>query len=233
MPLLRTLSALSLAAWACAFCQWVALPNLFISAAAAQLPFGGAAVTAWQNGVPSASEAVPGDDGPIGAGGSRVPHTGYLGPDARPPAGLPLWPPLTHWGEVHDQPLLGCRFRDPQYATHTGADFPLDAGQTVHATLAGQVVWAGENGPWGQLVVVENGGYQTWFAHLSQLTVAVSQTVAMGDPLGLSGNTGNSSGPHLHYGVKQFAGPDDARGAWLNPESFFDLGAVSLIGCGG
>jgi murein DD-endopeptidase MepM/ murein hydrolase activator NlpD len=212
------------AAW-CGLCQFIALPNLVVTAIVPQLPFGGAELAAWQLGAPLDSDDLT-------AGATRVPHSGYADENAGPPAGLPLRPPVFKWGEAYARPLLGCRFRDPNYVTHSGADFPLDEGQGVSTTLAGQVVWAGANGPWGLLVVVENGGYQVWFAHLSGVSVAVGQVLGWGAPVGLSGDSGRSSGLHLHYGVKAFIGPDDAFGAWQDPEGYFDLAAVIVWGCG-
>lgn len=209
----------------CGFCLFIALPNLIVTTILPQLPFGDAELAAWQLGVPLGSDEWA-------AGATRVPHTGYADEGVQPPAGLPLRPPVIKWGQAHAKPLLGCRFRDPNYATHTGADFPLDEGQSVYTTLAGQVVWAGWLGPWGLLVVVENGGYQAWFAHLSSIHVAVGQVIGWGSGVGQSGNTGRSTGPHLHYGVKVFSGPDDAFGTWHDPESFFSLAEVIIWGCG-
>jgi murein DD-endopeptidase MepM/ murein hydrolase activator NlpD len=228
---MQALTVLSLGAWLCGFCLFVALPNLVVTAVIPQVPFGGQALAAWQLGVPPDSDGA-GDDDPIAGGATRVPHDGYEA-DARPPSGVPLRPPVVKWGESYEKPLLGCRFRDPNYPSHSGADFPVDEGQSVYATLAGKIVWAGDNGPWGTLVVIENGGYQTWFAHLSATSVSVGQNIAWGGAVGLSGNTGRSTGPHLHYGVKQFSGPDDALGKWHDPERYFDLNAVILWGCGG
>ena len=161
-----------------------------------------------------------------------VPHVGYRSADARPPSGIPLWAPVTHYSQTYDKALLGCRYHDPNYTTHTGSDFPANEGNSVHTTMAGQVVWASFNGPWGNLVAVENGDYQTWFAHLSRIDVVVGQLVNDGDVVGLVGTTGHSTGNHVHYGVKVFANDTDAFGSWHNPEEFFSLNDVILIGCG-
>lgn len=223
---------LSLTAWLCGFCFFIALPNLIVSATIPQMPFGGRELADWQLGIPQDSDAA---DGAIAvrAGASRVGRVGYRSLDAQAPWGLPLHGPVWHWSEESEMPLLGCRFGDPNYPTHVGADFPLNSGQTVYATMSGQVAWVGDNGPWGMLVVVENENYQTWFAHLSQIDVVEGQLVEAGDGIGLSGNTGNSSGPHLHYGIKYFQDESDTTGVWLNPEQFFSLDEVALIGCGG
>ena len=85
--------------------------------------------------------------------------------------------------------------------------------------MAGRVVWAGPNGPWGNLVVVENGSYQIWFAHLSQVDVFTGEILDYGDVVGLVGSTGNSTGPHLHYGIKQRT--EDGGQVWLDPLGYF------------
>lgn len=156
-----------------------------------------------------------GDTTPAGVG---VGWSGYTGPNPKPPSGLPLK------GTVY----LNCLFHDPNYPSHTGVDLPTAVGTPVYTTMAGQVVWAGWNGPWGNLVVVENNGYQVWFAHLSELGVAVNQTVAFGEWVGNSGSTGNSTGPHLHYGIKQLT---ETGQVWVNPILFFGGADYIKIEC--
>ena len=99
----------------------------------------------------------------------------------------------------------------------------------IHTTIAGKVVWAGANGPWGNLVVVENGGYQVWLAHLESVHVVEGQVLDYGDFVGLSGNTGNSTGPHLHYGIKHKT--EAGSFVWLNPQYFFSIDDYIYIGC--
>jgi murein DD-endopeptidase MepM/ murein hydrolase activator NlpD len=158
------------------------------------------------------------DDNSSPAGISSVPWEGYTGPGSDI-HGLPLWGPIQHWSTWYDKPLLGCVFHDPHYQTHTGSDFPVNEGTPLHTTIGGKVVWAGSNGPWGNLVVVENNGYQVWLAHQSSIQVAVGDVLNYGDVVGLSGNTGNSTGAHLHYAIKQKTGGNTY--AWLNPQLFF------------
>ena len=164
------------------------------------------------------------------AGPSAVPWDGYIGPGSEI-HGVPLYGPLQHWSTWYDKPLLGCVFHDPHYQTHTGVDFPVNEGTPVHTTMAGKVVWAGPNGPWGNLVVVENNGYQVWFAHLSVISVSVGDILEYGDVVGLSGNTGNSTGAHLHYGIKKIN--PDGSSFWLDPQMYFSEDEVIYIGCGG
>jgi len=187
-------------------------------------------VEQWLFDVPQYAESS--DNGSYGnsipAGMSAVPWDGYVGPDADI-YGLPMVGPIQHWSEWSDKPLLGCTFQDPHYQPHTGSDFLVNEGTLVQTTIAGKVVWAGSNGPWGNLVVVENNGYQVWLAHLSSIQVAEGQIINHGDVVGLSGNTGNSTGAHLHYGIKQKTG--EKSFVWLNPQSFFTEGEYISIGC--
>jgi len=88
---------------------------------------------------------------------------------------------------------------------HVGIDFGVPLGTPVAATLDGVVVFADYDAGWpsyGNLVVVCNGPVCALYGHLSQILVSVGQRVAAGDVVGLSGNTGTSSGPHLHYEVR-------------------------------
>lgn len=105
----------------------------------------------------------------------------------------------------------------------------MNEGTPIHTTLAGKVVWANSNGPWGNLVVIENNGYQVWLAHLSSIHVTEGQILNHGAVVGLSGNTGNSTGPHLHYGIKQETG--EKSFVWFNPQNFFTADEYIYIGC--
>jgi len=96
---------------------------------------------------------------------------------------------------------------------HVALDFGVPVGTNVKTTLAGKVTFAGWNNEgYGNLVIVENGTYKTYYAHLSDIPVKVGQTVNEGDIIGLSGNTGNSTGPHLHYEIRK-------NGIAINPLS--------------
>jgi murein DD-endopeptidase MepM/ murein hydrolase activator NlpD len=162
------------------------------------------------------------------AGLSAVPWDGYIGPNSDIYS-LPLQGPVQLWSTWYDKPLLGCTFHDSHYQSHTGNDFPVNEETPVHTTISGKVVWAGSNGPWGNLVVVENSGYQVWLAHLSSIQVSTGDILNYGDIVGLSGNTGNSTGAHLHYGIKQKTGENTY--AWLNPQLFFTEDEFIYIGC--
>ena len=87
---------------------------------------------------------------------------------------------------------------------HNGLDFGIPVGTSVEATMSGKVIHAGWNDQgYGNLVIVENGSYRTYYAHLSSIPVSVGDIVTAGTTIGLSGNTGNSTGPHLHYEIRK------------------------------
>ncbi|MEU1180213.1 LysM peptidoglycan-binding domain-containing M23 family metallopeptidase [Streptomyces sp. NPDC005820] len=86
---------------------------------------------------------------------------------------------------------------------HTGVDFVVPTGTSLKAIAAGTVVSAGWGGAYGNQVVIKlNDGYYAQYAHLSQLSVSAGQTVTAGQQIGLSGATGNVTGPHLHFEIR-------------------------------
>ena len=88
---------------------------------------------------------------------------------------------------------------------HSGLDLLAATGTSVQAIGAGEVVFAGEQGSYGNLVVINHGGgLQSRYAHLSEMTVVVGQTVKQGDLVGTVGTTGKptSTQPHLHFEVR-------------------------------
>ncbi|MFI5618889.1 peptidoglycan DD-metalloendopeptidase family protein [Streptomyces sp. NPDC051567] len=86
---------------------------------------------------------------------------------------------------------------------HTGVDFTASSGTTVKAVGAGTVVSAGWGGAYGNEVVVRHAdGRYSQYAHLSVLSVSTGQSVTTGQRIGLSGSTGNSTGPHLHFEIR-------------------------------
>lgn len=87
---------------------------------------------------------------------------------------------------------------------HTALDFGVAVGTNVKTTMTGKVTFAGWNNEgYGNLVIIDNGLYKTYYAHLSKIPVYVGQQVNEGEVIGLSGNTGNSTGPHLHYEIRK------------------------------
>lgn len=111
-------------------------------------------------------------------------------------------------GGVHlSQPLPYYTYISQPFnaVVHPGIDFATDIGTPVRAAGNGKVIIAadGYNGGYGKTVVVDMGnGYSYRCAHLSVINVSVGDYVQVGDLLGYSGNTGRSTGPHLHFEVR-------------------------------
>lgn len=90
---------------------------------------------------------------------------------------------------------------------HTGVDFAVPEGTPITAVKDGKVLEAKEGVTWGgsygKAIVVDHGdGYHAIYAHLSKIEVKAGDKVTEGQEIGKSGNTGNSSGPHLHFEVR-------------------------------
>ncbi len=85
---------------------------------------------------------------------------------------------------------------------HKGVDWGCPVGTTVFASCGGTVIQASYNGGYGNNVVISHpDGRMTRYAHNSKLLVSVGQTVEQGEPIALSGNTGRSTGPHVHFEI--------------------------------
>ena len=89
-------------------------------------------------------------------------------------------------------------------SNHFGIDIAGETGDPIYATDSGVVVYAGWNDwGYGEMIVIDHGfGWQSLYAHLSVINVGCGQEVYAGDVIGLIGNTGNSSGSHLHFELR-------------------------------
>lgn len=87
---------------------------------------------------------------------------------------------------------------------HTGVDFGADAGTPIVAAMAGTVSFSGPKGGYGNTIIIDHNGKQTLYAHmLKPSPLQKGQVVAQGDPIGEVGSTGNSTGNHLHFEIKE------------------------------
>jgi murein DD-endopeptidase MepM/ murein hydrolase activator NlpD len=115
-------------------------------------------------------------------------------------------------------------------AKHSGQDFAVPIGTPVKAAGAGTVVKAGPNGggdgpAYGNAVVVKhNNGKYSQYAHLSKINVKIGSKVKAGQTIAKSGNSGNSSGPHLHFEIRTTPN----YGSALNPMAFLRSAGVNL-----
>ncbi|MEU6681765.1 M23 family metallopeptidase [Streptomyces sp. NPDC046832] len=98
---------------------------------------------------------------------------------------------------------------------HTGIDFPVSYGTTVMAATDGTVRTQWNSAYGNMLILTAKDGTETWYCHLSTYTVPSGTTVKAGDPIARSGNSGNSTGPHLHFEVRPGGGSAIDPLPWL------------------
>ncbi|WP_278352816.1 M23 family metallopeptidase [Chryseobacterium gleum] len=104
-----------------------------------------------------------------------------------------------------------------QMQFHKGLDIAVAYGSDVRAAAAGTVIFSGQKGGYGNCVIVSHGnGLATLYGHLSELISKVNDKVKVGQVIAKSGNTGRSTGPHLHYEVHKNNTP-------VNPKLFMNL----------
>ena len=136
------------------------------------------------------------------------------------PDGKPLTIPLTVTSGFGLRPNP---FGGRSYEKHTGLDFAGPRGAAVTAAAEGQVVRASYYGGYGKTVEIQHGyGHTTLYAHLSDITVELGDTVSKGDVVGKLGNTGRSTGPHLHYEIR-------LEGEPLDPMLYLRAGEVDSV----
>lgn len=111
---------------------------------------------------------------------------------------------------------------------HTGVDFAAPQGTPVKAAAAGTVVVAGGGGSYGNHVVVKHSdGVYTLYAHLSAISTSVGAQVSAGDVIGAVGSTGNSTGPHLHFELRNSPSAFDA-GVFSDPVAWLRSHGVTV-----
>jgi len=141
------------------------------------------------------------------AAGTAAPSKGSGAPSVRPVAGS--IPAAGGFGSRWVQGCAACS------TNHQGLDFAAPTGTAVVAAMSGRVVSAGVFGGYGNQILLQHAdGSQTRYGHLSQIGVRVGQTVSAGQRIGAVGNTGVSTGSHLHFEVI-IGGTPVNPAAWL------------------
>lgn len=121
----------------------------------------------------------------------------------------------------HGRPLYGWVTRsfsvdEKTGEKHLGFDFAVKNGTQVTSTASGVVTFAGWDDTFGNLVIIDHGnGYETVYGHNEKLLVEEGDSVLKGDAIALSGNTGRSSAPHLHYEIRK-------NGVAIDPAPYLD-----------
>ena len=147
----------------------------------------------------AAAAAAAASQGGGGGAATWVQGTGQLA--------APVVAPITSDFGWRIHPIYGTR------RLHAGTDFGVDEGTPVHAADGGVVVEAGWVSGYGYTVIIDHGnGMSTLYAHNSDVAVSPGQTVSKGQVVSYSGNTGGSTGPHLHFEVRINGEPTDPMG---------------------
>ena len=147
----------------------------------------------------AAAAAAAASQGGGGGGATWVQGSGQVA--------APVVAPITSDFGWRIHPIYGTR------RLHAGTDFGVDEGTPVHAADGGVVVEAGWVSGYGYTVIIDHGnGMSTLYAHNSEVAVSPGQTVSKGQVVSYSGNTGGSTGPHLHFEVRINGEPTDPMG---------------------
>lgn len=130
---------------------------------------------------------------------------------------IPAIQPISNKDLKHEPSGFGMRMH-PIYKYekfHAGMDFTAGVGTEIHATGDGVVTLAEYGSGYGNHVIINHGyGYETLYGHMERMKVRVGQKVKRGELIGYVGNTGLSSGPHIHYEVHK-------NGNVINPVNFY------------
>ncbi len=127
------------------------------------------------------------------------------------PLGKPVTGSVSSWFGKRMDPI------NNKKAFHEGIDLRGKKGEPVKATADGKVIFAGNNGGYGKCVKIDHGnGYTTSFAHLHNYHVKTGDHVSRGQTIGLVGDSGRSTGPHLHYEIGH-------KGKPINPAKFMKV----------
>ncbi|GKX30457.1 metalloendopeptidase [Vallitalea longa] len=123
--------------------------------------------------------------------------------------GKMTWPTSNHYITCPFGNRIHPVTKKPSY--HTGIDIGVGMGTSVKAASSGEVTYAGYSSVWGKYIYVDHGsGYVSIYAHNSKLLVKKGDKVKGGQTISKSGNTGLSTGPHLHFGIRK-------NGKWIPP----------------
>ncbi|SEG06077.1 Peptidase family M23 [Actinacidiphila yanglinensis] len=156
---------------------------------------------------PKATPASPAKTATGSAGAAAV--NGWTRPVANGPIGTAYGTPGSLWSAGHS----------------TGVDLLVPSGTAVHAVAAGTVVSAGWDGGYGYDVIIRHAdGRYTLYGNLSKTLVSAGQAVTEGQQIGVSGATGNSTGPHLHFEVRT----SPAYGSDIDPVAYLRSHGVEL-----
>jgi murein DD-endopeptidase MepM/ murein hydrolase activator NlpD len=131
---------------------------------------------------------------------------------AHVPRGLPASAYIpSGWPTAPNAHTITSAFGSRSGRLHAGVDIAAPRKSQVVATACGRVTYTGrDRGGYGKHVIIHHGnGYETLYAHLSRIKTKQGKRVKRGEVIGRVGKTGNASGPHVHYEIRQNGKPTD------------------------
>jgi len=149
---------------------------------------------------------------------SRVTVAGLAVLNRSIPTGMPIeYKKITDRFGYRMHPITGKKH------LHSGMDFSADIGTPIFAPADGVVEFAGVKGTYGKFLLIDHSfGFKTAFGHLDRYVVKSGDYVSKGDLIGEVGNTGRSTGSHLHYEIRYLH-------KWLNPDKFLTWSAKTYV----
>lgn len=133
------------------------------------------------------------------------------------------------FGMTKTEHILSKFYQSYGLSGHDGIDFGLPENTPLFAVDDGNIVWSGE-GDYGVTIIIQHSWGRSYYGHLNKTTVSKDMSVRRGEQIGLSGNTGESTGPHLHFGIKPNE-PDMINGYFgkVDPLPYFRLPATTTL----
>lgn len=133
-----------------------------------------------------------------------------------------IYPISFGFGEVPTNPIVKEQYQRWGLVGHNGVDFALPVGTEVTAAANGRVIQTGSNDDFGISVTVEHIWGQSLYAHLQESKVLLNARVKSGETIGLSGQTGNTFGAHLHFAIRpRDFDPHNGYLGYIDPTAFF------------
>jgi murein DD-endopeptidase MepM/ murein hydrolase activator NlpD len=132
------------------------------------------------------------------------------------PEGMPEKEKPSIWPVEHSKMQITSLFGEVRRGgrRHNGLDIAVPCGTPVVATASGKAVFTGTQSGYGNMIILDHrNGYETLYGHLEKIRICPKALIRRGDVIGDSGASGNATGPHLHYEVRQ-------NGVAINPEVF-------------
>lgn len=133
------------------------------------------------------------------------------------------------FGTINTADLLSNFYQSYRLSGHDGVDFAIPENTPIFAVDDGNVIWA-DDGDYGITVIIQHAWGKSYYGHLNKAIIGKDTSITKGTQIGVSGNTGESTGPHLHFGIKPQE-PDLGNGYFgkIDPLPYFNLPSTATF----